>query len=215
MVDKGEGMASEVAALAFEPFFTTKPVGQGTGLGLNMGYGFVKQSDGHIQLSSEPGHGTTVTIYLQRVDAVSHHVSIAKVEEAQRGNEVILVVEDDPDVRMTAVSTLTELGYKVLDAPDGDAALRIVQSGAHIDLLFTDVVMPGPVSSTELAVCAKRALPGLSVLFTSGYTRNALSTNGRLDPGIKLLSKPYRREQLASRIREVLAGGELGPAKTS
>lgn len=216
MVDTGEGMDGEVAALAFEPFFTTKPVGQGTGLGLSMAYGFVKQSGGHIQLSSVPGKGTTVTIYLQRADAVSQHVPTTKVEEAQRGNEVILVVEDDPDVRMTAVSTLTELGYKVRDAADGDAALRIIQSAAHIDLLFTDVVMPGLVSSTELAARAQQALPGLSVLYTSGYTRNALSTDGRLDPGIKLLSKPYRREQLALRIREALAqGGAEGRASSS
>ena len=204
MTDTGKGMDSEVAALAFEPFFTTKPVGQGTGLGLSMAYGFVKQSGGHIQLASEPGKGTSVSIYLQRIDAVSRTVVAPRLEEAERGSEIILVVEDDPDVRMTAVSTLKQLGYKVLDADDGQAALGIVQSGVHIDLLFTDVVMPGPVSSTELAALAQRTLPGLCVLFTSGYTRNALSTDGRLDPGIELLSKPYRHEQLATRIREVL-----------
>lgn len=205
MTDTGEGMNNEVAALAFEPFYTTKPVGQGTGLGLSMAYGFVKQSGGHIQLASEPGKGTSVSIYLQRIDAVSRHVSTPKLEEAERGSEFILVVEDDPDVLMTAVSTLKELGYNVLEAHDGEAALRIVQGGADIDLLFTDVVMPGPVSSTELAALAQRALPGISILFTSGYTRNALSTDGRLDPGIELLSKPYKREQLATRIRQVLA----------
>ncbi|MES2902252.1 MAG: CHASE domain-containing protein [Pseudomonadota bacterium] len=202
--DTGAGMSSEVAALAFEPFFTTKPVGQGTGLGLSMAYGFVKQSDGHITLDSAAGMGTSVHIYLPRSDQACSVVPAAPVELAVGGTESILVVEDDPDVRLTAVSTLTDLGYRVLDAHDGAAALLVLGSAAPIDLLFTDVVMPGPVSSTELAAQARARYPGMAVLFTSGYTRDALTTGGRLDAGVQLLGKPYRREQLAARVREVL-----------
>ena len=204
VADTGTGMNAEVRAVAFEPFFTTKPVGQGTGLGLSMAYGFVKQSGGHIQLESEPGKGTTVLIYLPRSDQPEAPGRVARDAPAQGGSETILVVEDDPDVRATAVNTLGELGYRVLQAEDGESALRVVGAGVRIDVLFTDVVMPGPVTSTELAARARDQLPALRVLFTSGYTRNALTTDGRLDEGVKLLGKPYRREELAKKIREVL-----------
>jgi PAS domain S-box-containing protein len=204
--DTGTGMSAEVRAVAFEPFFTTKPVGQGTGLGLSMAYGFVKQSGGHIGLDSEPGSGTTVLIYLPRSHQAEAPERVVRNAPAEGGSETILVVEDDPDVRATAVNTLGELGYQVLQAEDGASAWRLIADGAAVDLLFTDVVMPGPVSSTELAARARACLPALAVLFTSGYTRNALTTDGRLDQGVKLLGKPYRREDLARKVREVLSG---------
>jgi PAS domain S-box-containing protein len=202
--DSGIGMSEDVRAVAFEPFFTTKPVGEGTGLGLSMAYGFVKQSGGHISLSSAPGRGTTVEILLPR--STEHELSMALpvLETATGGSETILVVEDDAEVRMTVVGTLSSLGYHVIDAVDGASALALLEQGARVDLLFTDVVMPGPVSSTDLASHARRILPDLAVLFTSGYTRNALTTGGRLQEGVQLLSKPYQRAQLASKIRESL-----------
>jgi PAS domain S-box-containing protein len=205
VTDTGAGMTDEVKAAAFEPFFTTKPVGQGTGLGLSMAYGFVKQSGGHIQIDSEPGKGTSVVIFLPRCDQPERLTGAVKAETVRGGDETILVVEDDHEVRVTVVNTLIELGYRVLEACDGESAMRIIDSGIGIHVLFTDVVMPGPVSSTELATLAKQKLPGLAVLFTSGYTRNALVTDGRLDEGVKLLRKPYRREDLAKKMRDVLA----------
>jgi PAS domain S-box-containing protein len=209
ITDTGMGMPPDVLERAFEPFFTTKPEGQGTGLGLSMAYGFVKQSGGHIRIYSEPGLGTTVKIYLPRSTE-----SVADLEPAQPvtltgGSETILVVEDDRRVQATVVETLRQLGYTVLKAHDAQSALAIVQSGAHIDLIFTDVVMPGTIRSTELAKMATRVLPHVKVLFTSGYTQNAIVHGGRLDPGVHLLSKPYSREQLASKIHRL-----LGPARS-
>ncbi|MFB9243037.1 CHASE domain-containing protein [Massilia antarctica] len=204
--DTGQGMDREVIAHAFEPFFTTKPVGQGTGLGLSMAYGFVKQSGGHIVLDSVAGMGTTVVIYLPRsAERASGKVG-APEQNVVGGGETVLVVEDDEEVRATAMSTLNELGYCVLEAHDGASALAMIRAGAWIDLLFTDVVMPGPVSSIELVALAQQALPGVAVLYTSGYTRDALTTGGRLDEGVRLLGKPYRRAQLAQHVREALAG---------
>jgi PAS domain S-box-containing protein len=202
--DSGMGMSEDVRALAFEPFFTTKPVGEGTGLGLSMAYGFVKQSGGHIALTSTPGHGTTVEILLPRSSERALPRPLPVIETATGGKETILVVEDDAEVRLTVVGTLSGLGYRVIDAPDGASALALIAEGARVDLLFTDVVMPGPLSSTELAAHARRILPDVAVLFTSGYTRNALLDNGRLQAGVQLLSKPYQRTQLAQKIRETL-----------
>jgi CheY-like chemotaxis protein len=209
--DSGSGMSEEVRALAFEPFFTTKPVGQGTGLGLSMAYGFVKQSGGHIALKSAPGAGTTVEILLPRSREQELAMPLPVVETADGGSETILVVEDDAQVRLTALGTLSGLGYRVLDAVDGASALALLEGGAHVDLLFTDVVMPGPVSSTELAGHARRLLPRIAVLFTSGYTRNALLDGGRLQPGVQLLNKPYQRVQLAHKVREALRRRAVHP----
>ena len=209
--DSGSGMSEEVRALAFEPFFTTKPVGQGTGLGLSMAYGFVKQSGGHIALKSAPGQGTTVEILLPRSKEKAMPMPLPVIETAAGGNETILVVEDDPEVRLTAVGTLTGLGYQVLDAVDGAGALALLEGGARIDLLFTDVVMPGPVSATELAAHARRLLPQVAVLYTSGYTRNALLDGGRLQAGVQLLGKPYQRVQLAYKVRETLRRRAAAP----
>ncbi|NEX60602.1 CHASE domain-containing protein [Noviherbaspirillum galbum] len=203
--DTGVGMTEEVMAQAFEPFFTTKPAGEGTGLGLSMAYGFVKQSNGHIHLGSKPGNGTTIKIYLPRSMQPEMQTLPPVPEPTFGGDETILVVEDDPAVQATVIGMLEGLGYRVLKADNGDDALEIIERGEKIDLLFTDVVMPGAVSSPELARQAKQILPGLGVLFTSGYTRNALVSGGRLEDGVHLLSKPYRREQLARKIRQVLA----------
>jgi signal transduction histidine kinase/DNA-binding response OmpR family regulator len=202
--DTGEGMPPEVAAHAFEPFFTTKPEGKGTGLGLSMAYGFAKQSGGHIRIYSEPGHGTTIRLYLPRSYEKELLAPPAAAGPVQGGSETVLVVEDDIAVQAAVVSMLQSLGYRVLRANDAQAALSILQSGVHVDVLFTDVVMPGSLRSPELAQRARHLLPGIAVLFTSGYTQNAIVHGGRLDPGVELLSKPYRQEDLARKIRHVL-----------
>ncbi|NEX59546.1 response regulator [Noviherbaspirillum galbum] len=204
--DNGSGMTPEVMSRAFEPFFTTKREGQGTGLGLSMAYGFIKQSNGHIRLYSEPGHGTTIKIYLPRTRLVEVEVQDIRTSPAIGGDETILVVEDDLIVQATVIDLLTGLGYRVLKANDGLSALTILQSGVSVDLLFTDVVMPGPIRSPDLARQAKRLYPRIEVLFTSGYTQNAIVHGGRLDPGVELISKPYRREDLARKIRQLLGG---------
>ncbi|MFN7135492.1 MAG: response regulator, partial [Myxococcales bacterium] len=206
--DTGCGMPPEIKERIFEPFFTTKPEGRGTGLGLSMVYGFVKQSGGHIAVYSEVGHGTTFKIYLPR--AMQQEVAPVELHHGpvEGGSETILVVEDDAEVRRTVVDMLKDLGYRVLTAADGQSALVVIESGVPIDLLFTDVVMPGPVRSPELARRARGFLPQLEVLFTSGYTENAIVHGGRLDPGVALLSKPYRREDLARKIRHLLRNRE-------
>ena len=209
ITDTGHGMARDVIDQIFEPFFTTKREGEGTGLGLSMAYGFIRQSAGHIKVHSAPGAGTTFKIYLPR--------SLEKLAEPPPGlsgpvlggGETILVVEDDAPVQHTVVDMLRGLGYEVLHADDGASALALLGTGVAVDLLFTDVVMPGPVSSKELAQQARLLLPELAVLFTSGYTHNAIMQGGRLDPGVELLSKPYRREDLARRLRHLLADRRL------
>ena len=205
VTDTGVGMPAEVVERAFDPFFTTKPEGQGTGLGLSMAYGFVKQSGGHIRIYSEVGHGTTIRIYLPRstetaVDPHARHGHTVM----RGGKETILVVEDDARVQSTVVSMLTDLGYAVLKADDAEQALAVIRSGVHIDVLFTDVVMPGTLRSPEMAREAALLLPQLKILFTSGYTQNAIVHGGRLDPGVELLSKPYSQEELAHRLRRIL-----------
>ncbi|MDB5821607.1 MAG: hypothetical protein JWR21_311 [Herminiimonas sp.] len=206
MSDTGSGMSREVVEQAFEPFFTTKEEGKGTGLGLSMAHGFVMQSGGYIRIDSIVGHGTTVSVYLPRSLEPEARAEPARTEAStERGNETLLVVEDDNGVRETVVALLTGLGYQVLAAADGEAALAILKRDESIDLLFTDVVMPGPVTSRDLARRAKEINPGIEVLFTSGYTRNAVMQDGKLEPGVNLIGKPYRSEQLARRLRELLA----------
>ena len=202
--DTGTGMTPEVLKKAFEPFFTTKPEGEGTGLGLSMAYGFVKQSQGNIKIDSAVGQGTTIRIYLPRSRESAAMLQEVPTGPIEGGSETILVVEDDPGVQATVVDTLTTLGYHVLKADDGARALSILQSGVPVDLLFTDVVMPGPLRSPNLARQARLLLPHLAVLFTSGYTQDAIVHGGRLDAGIDLLSKPYRRDELARKIRNSL-----------
>jgi PAS domain S-box-containing protein len=205
VTDTGAGIPRETLDRVFEPFFTTKPEGKGTGLGLAMVYGLMKQSGGHVKLYSEVGAGTTVKLYLPRALESEDVLVTMSPGEVTGGDETILVVEDDDEVREVAVTMLGELGYRVLKARDAASALAIVESGLPIDLIFTDVMMPGAMRSPELARKAKQRLPQVAVLFTSGYTRNAIVHGGRLDPGVELLGKPYTREALARKIRHVLA----------
>ncbi|WP_338666084.1 response regulator [Pararoseomonas sp. SCSIO 73927] len=198
--------------MVFEPFFSTKAEGKGSGLGLSMVYGFVKQSGGHVKIYSEVGQGTTVKLYLPRARKAEDVVVSVEGGPVTGGTETVLVAEDDDAVRATVVELLTELGYRVLKARDAASALSVVESGVPIDLLFTDVVMPGPMKSTELARRARERLPGLAVLFTSGYTENSIVHGGRLDEGVELLSKPYTREAMARKLRQVLAGAVRGAA---
>lgn len=205
VTDTGSGMMQEIIEQAFEPFFSTKPEGTGTGLGLSMVYGFVKQSGGHVKIYSEISEGTTVKLYLPRSFQSEDCITNVDSVPATGGTETILVAEDDEGVRTTVVEMLTDLGYYVLKSKDAQSALTVIESGAHIDLLFTDVVMPGPLRSPELARMARERLPDIAVLYTSGYTENSIVHGGRLDPGLELLSKPYTREELARKIRHVLA----------
>ena len=205
VTDTGRGMSGPVLQRAFEPFFTTKPEGAGTGLGLSMAYGFVTQSRGHIRIYSEPGVGTGVKIYLPRSLMAEADEEVELSGVVTGGTETVLVVEDDVGVRTTVVDMLGALGYKVLKAEDGESALAVLHSGAQIDLLFTDVIMPGPVSSTDMARQARELQPDIAVLFTSGYAQDVIVHEGRLDAGVELLSKPYRREELARKLRHVLA----------
>lgn len=206
VTDTGSGMPPEVLERAFEPFFSTKPEGKGTGLGLSMVYGFVKQSGGHIVVYSEVGDGTTIKLYLPRSTQAESAASPAPIGgPIEGGSETVLVVEDDEEVRETAVAMLVALGYQVLRARNADSALMVIDSGVSIDVLFTDVMMPGRLRSPELARIAQQRLPGIAVLFTSGYTENSIVHGGRLDEGVELLSKPYTQEALARRIRHVLS----------
>ncbi|MDH6263625.1 PAS domain S-box protein [Bradyrhizobium sp. BR13661] len=204
--DTGSGIAPEILDRIFEPFFTTKPVGRGTGLGLSMVHGFVKQTGGYTQIYSEIGHGTCVKIFLPRAkaDAPTAVQSSRTPATLATGIETILVVEDDPHVRMFAVQQLRRLGYRVTEACDGPSALQEVSRSGVPDLLFTDVVMPGGMTGKQLAERVGQMAPGIKVLYTSGYTENSIVHHGRLDPGVHLLQKPYRSDKLAQKVREVL-----------
>jgi PAS domain S-box-containing protein len=204
--DTGSGIPSEIRDRVFEPFFTTKEVGRGSGLGLSMVYGFIKQSEGHININSEEGHGTTVNLYLPRS---RNPVRLAEEEvmpAVETGSEIILVVEDDDLVRNYVVTQLSSFGYEVRTARNAVEALAIIERGAELDLLFTDVIMPGPMNGRRLSEAALKLRPSLKVLFTSGYTENAIVHRGRLDPGVLLLAKPYRKAELARMIRQALRG---------
>ena len=206
--DTGMGMDSETVKRAFEPFFTTKPVGQGTGLGLSQVYGFVKQSGGHVKIYSELGQGTTVKIYLPRFDVVSAESDVQPAMPIPEGSskETVLVVEDDEAVRNYSADALRELGYRVLEAADGHLALRLLESGEPVDLLFTDVVLPGGMTGAQLAAQARALRAEVKVLFTTGYARNAIFHHGRLDKGVQLITKPFSFADLAAKVRDVLDG---------
>ena len=211
--DSGTGIPPDVLEKVFEPFFTTKPVGQGSGLGLAMVHGFVKQSGGHIRIYSEVDQGTTVKIYLPRMTGEGAGAAVpAGAEPAllplsgARAKEAVLLVEDNDGVREYATSVLSELGYTILAARDGDEALAILERSPRIDILFTDVVLPGSVNGRELANRVLAKLPGLPVLYTTGYTRNAIIHHGRLDADVQLLGKPYTEQDLAMKLRELLDG---------
>ncbi|MBK3663625.1 CHASE3 domain-containing protein [Bradyrhizobium diazoefficiens] len=203
--DTGTGMPPDVQEKAFEPFFTTKEVGKGSGLGLSMVYGFVKQSGGHIKIYSEQGHGTTIKLYLPPGEGTAD-VAASAAPHAEGGAETIFVVEDDTLVRNFVTAQLQSLGYRTVAAADSKAALQLIEAGQAFDLLFTDVVIPGGMSGRELAEEVAKLRPGLKVLYTSGYTDNAIVHHGKLDDGVMLLTKPYRRNQLAEMIRKALNG---------
>ncbi len=210
VADTGMGMDKPTLERSIEPFFTTKDIGKGTGLGLSQVYGFVRQSAGHIKLYSEPGEGTTVKIYLPRhvgAEELADDTDRARSTVGAIGVECILVVEDDDPLRMYTAEMLTELGYGVLEAANGAAALEILNQRQEIDLLFTDIIMPGGMNGRQLADEAVRRRPGLKVLFTTGYTRNAIVHHGRLDPGVEMISKPFSFDELGAKVRAILDKG--------
>ncbi|MBI0539473.1 response regulator [Roseomonas sp. KE2513] len=207
--DNGTGMPPEVIARAFDPFFTTKPIGMGTGLGLSMIYGFVRQSGGQARIYSELGQGTMACLYLPR-----HHGEVADLEIATElsnapraeHDEAVLVIDDEPTVRMLVTEVLEDLGYTAIEAGDGAAGLKVLQSTVRIDLLVTDVGLPGGMNGRQVADAARLVRPGLKVLFITGYAENAVLSHGHLDPGMHVMTKPFAMEALASRIRELITG---------
>src|SRR5690606_23741922 len=206
--DTGQGSPRDQLARGFEPFYTTKDLGKGTGLGLSMVFGFVKQSGGQINIYSEPGEDTTVKLYLPRATDTASSL-VEPQTPAAKGNRqgaTILLVEDDDLVRQFAATQLRAEGYTVLEAASGPAALALMESRPGVDLLFTDVVMPGGMSGRDLAEQLAASRPELKVLYTSGYTENAIVHHGRLDQGTCLLGKPYRRAELLTKVRELLDG---------
>jgi CheY-like chemotaxis protein len=203
--DTGIGIPAANLERVFDPFFTTKEVGKGTGLGLSMVFGFAKQSNGHIKIYSEEGHGTTVKIYLPRAAGFAEApVESLAPSSIQRGDEMILVVEDDKLVRRYVITQIESLGYGTLEAGNAAEALEIIDKNEGIDLLFTDVIMPGAMNGRQLVDAALLRRAGLKTLFTSGYTENAIVHHGRLDTGVLLLTKPYRKSELARMIRLAL-----------
>jgi PAS domain S-box-containing protein len=204
--DTGLGMSPATVAQAFEPFFTTKPVGKGTGLGLSQVYGFVKQSGGHVKLCSEVGRGTTVKLYLPRLlaEAAVAERSENLLPAEATSKETILVLEDDDDVRASSVESLREIGYRVIEAHDGPSALRLLERQMRVDLLFSDVVLPGGLTGAQVGAQARAMRPDLKVLFTTGYARDAIIHQGRLDKGVHLITKPFGLNDLAAKVRDVL-----------
>ena len=209
VTDTGTGMLPEVIARAFDPFFTTKPLGQGTGLGLSMIYGFAKQSGGQVRIYSEEGAGTTMRIYLPRhrgeVDEEVIPPRLSDAPRAQAG-ETVLIVDDEPTVRMLVTEVLDELGYAAIEAADGTSGLKVLQSDVRIDLLITDVGLPKGMNGRQMADAAREARPTLKVLFITGYAENAAVGDGHLEPGMYLLTKPFAMEMLASRIKTIITG---------
>jgi signal transduction histidine kinase/ActR/RegA family two-component response regulator len=206
VTDTGTGMTPDVIARAFDPFFTTKPIGQGTGLGLSMVYGFVRQSGGQVRIYSEVGHGTTMCLYLPRHygNAAENVVTDAPATSTSaRSGKTVLVVDDEPSVRMLVTEVLEELGYISVEASDGPAGLRMLQSDMRIDLLITDVGLPGGINGRQLADAARTTRPDLRVLFITGYAENAIIGNGQLEPNMGVLTKPFVMETLARRIIEM------------
>jgi len=201
--DTGTGIPAAILDKVFNPFFTSKGPGKGTGLGLSMVYGFIKQSAGHIMIYSEEGHGTTIKMYLPPATGTLSSAEPTLAQAVEGGHETILVVEDDKLVRDYVLAQLHSLGYVTLDAANAAEALALVRTGHAFDLLFTDVIMPG-MNGRQLADEILKVRPDLRVLFTSGYTENAIIHHGRLDEGVLLLAKPYRKSDMAIMIRKAL-----------
>jgi CheY-like chemotaxis protein len=210
VADQGAGMDAETLAHIYDPFFTTKAPGEGTGLGLSMVYGFLRQSHGHIKIYSEPGVGTTVRLYLPRAEAGAEPQAAAETPSAPAagGGERILVVEDNPDVRRVVLTQLEGLGYQTIEAEHAEAALDLLKQGTAVDLLFTDIVMPGRMNGIDLARTARTLKPGLKVLLTSGFAKAAIDGGAPPADFKELLSKPYRRAELAEKLRSVLDSEE-------
>ncbi len=206
VTDTGTGMPPDVIAKAFDPFFTTKPIGMGTGLGLSMIYGFAKQSGGQVRIHSEVGQGTTVCIYLPRHWARRTRSKRPELADAPRAEDgqTVLVVDDEPTVRMLVTEVLEDLGYTAIEAADGAAGLKVLRSDVRLDLLVTDVGLPGGMNGRQVADAARVARPDLKVLFITGYAENAVLSHGHLDPGMHVLVKPFAMEALASRIKELI-----------
>jgi CheY-like chemotaxis protein len=204
--DTGAGMAPDVVARAFDPFYTTKPVGKGTGLGLSMVFGFARQSGGQVQIYSELGQGTMVCLYLPRHSGAADTADQLLVAQAlpKGQGETVLIVDDEPTVRMLVTDVLAESGYSAIEAPDGVSGLRILQSEVRIDLLITDVGLPNGLNGRQMADAARIARPDLKVLFITGYAENARIGNGQLEPGMHVLTKPFSLDVLGERIKELL-----------
>ena len=210
VTDTGTGMSPDIMARAFDPFFTTKPTGHGTGLGLSMVYGFAKQSNGQARLYSEVGAGTTVRIYLPRFrgELVEEDAPPARIEAPRAAAaRTVLVVDDEPSVRMLVTEVLDELGYSAIEAPDGASGLKILQSDARIDMVVTDVGLPGGMNGRQMADAARQGRPAMKVLFITGYAENAAVGNGHLEPGMHVLTKPFAMDKLAARIRDIIEAG--------
>ena len=205
--DTGTGMTPEVIRRAFDPFYTTKPIGQGTGLGLSMIYGFVRQSGGQARIDSEPGQGTMVSLYLPRqcsgTELVEEATDPPGAPRAGKG-ETVLVVDDEPTVRMLVSDVLEDLGYIAIEAADGAAGLRVLQSDVRVSLLVTDVGLAGGMNGRQVADAGRLLRPGLKVLFITGYAENAVLSHGHLDPGMHVMTKPFAMDVLASRIQELV-----------
>jgi CheY-like chemotaxis protein len=201
-------MSPEVIARAFDPFYTTKKPGEGTGLGLSMIYGFVRQSGGQVRIYSEVGKGTMVCLYLPRhhgdAEADEPETTLAEVPQGSLG-ETVLVVDDEPSIRMLITEVLTELGYTPIEAADGSSAMKVVQSGLRIDLLITDIGLPNSINGRQLADAAREIRPELKVLFITGYAENAVVRHGHLERDMHVMMKPFTLEALASRVREIIA----------
>ena len=208
VTDNGAGMPPDVIARAFDPFFTTKPTGQGTGLGLSMVYGFAKQSAGQVQIYSEVGRGTTVHLYLPRHRGEAEDEVIEpRLDKAPRAatGGTVLVVDDEPSVRMLLTDVLDELGYSAIEAADGVSGLKVLFSDVRIDLLITDVGLPGGINGRQMADAARANRPDLKVLFITGYAENAVIGHGHLEPGMHVLTKPFAMDRLAERVRSIIA----------
>ena len=210
--DTGSGMDADTIARVFEPFFTTKAVGKGTGLGLSQVYGFVRQTGGHIRIYSEPGEGTTIKLYLPKAgeDAVEATEAATPDAVVEGHGEVVLVVEDHEDLRRYASEVLSDLGYTIVAVGDAAEALKVLETGRQVDLLFTDVILPGGMDGRRLADAATLLRPGLKILFTTGYSRNAIVHNGKLDAGVHLLSKPFTSSALGRKVQAILDEGVDG-----